>query len=89
MALLKVRSQKSEVRSQGRINCLGFINNSTYLLTNAEIMKFLEVDNPAIANHSCLIDGLIDQRAFTLESVDINQQMKLLALMLSTYLNTV
>ncbi len=41
----------------------------------------------AIANHvSCLIDGLISQRAFDPESVDIQQQMELLAQMLSAYL---
>ena len=52
------------------------------------IMKFLGVDDYAIANHvSCLIDGLIYQRAFTFESVDIEQQMELLALMLAAYLD--
>lgn len=55
-----------------------------------EIMTFLGIDNPAIANHiSCLIDGLIYQRAFTTEVVAIEKQMELLALMLSTYLNSI
>ena len=53
-----------------------------------EIMKFLGIANLAIANHvSCLIDGFIYQRAFTSESVDIEQQMELLALMLAAYLD--
>ncbi len=52
------------------------------------IMQFLGIDNPAIANHvSCLIDGLISQRAFDPESVSIKGQMELLAQMLSAYLD--
>ncbi len=51
------------------------------------IEQFLGIDNQAIANHvSCLIDGLISQRAFAPESVSIKEQMELLAQMLSTYL---
>ena len=53
-----------------------------------EIMKFLKIENRAIANHvSCLIDGLIYQRAFTCETVDIKEQMKLLASILTIYLD--
>ena len=55
-----------------------------------EIMEFLRVDDLAIASHvSCLIDGLIYQRAFSPETVDIKEQTKLLALMLSAYLNRI
>lgn len=51
------------------------------------IMQFLGIDNQAISNHvSCLIDGLISQRAFAPESVAISEQMELLAQMLSAYL---
>jgi AcrR family transcriptional regulator len=53
----------------------------------AEIMQFLGTENQKIANHvSCLIDGLISQRAFEPESVEIEEQMELLAQMLSVYL---
>jgi AcrR family transcriptional regulator len=53
-----------------------------------EIMKFLRVDDPAIANHvSCFIDGLIYQRAFSPKTVEIDRQVKLLALMLDAYMN--
>ena len=53
-------------------------------------MEFLGIEDRAIANHvSCLIDGLIYQRAFTSESVKIEQQMKLLASMLTAYLNSI
>ncbi len=52
------------------------------------IMQFLGIDNQGISNHvSCLIDGLIFQRAFDPESVGIEQQMELLAQMLSAYLD--
>jgi AcrR family transcriptional regulator len=55
-----------------------------------EIMTFLQIDDPAIANHvSCLIDGLIYQRAFTPEVVAIEKQMELLGLMLSAYFNKI
>ena len=54
------------------------------------IMEFLGVEDRQIANHvSCLIDGLIYQRAFTPESVSIERQMKLLASMLTVYLNSI
>ena len=52
-----------------------------------EIMVFLDIEDKAIANHvSCLIDGLIYQRAFSPETVAIDKQMELLASMLSAYL---
>jgi AcrR family transcriptional regulator len=55
-----------------------------------EIMTFLAIDDPAIANHvSCLIDGLIYQRAFTPEVVGIEKQMELLGSMLSAYFNKI
>jgi hypothetical protein len=53
-------------------------------------MRFLGIDDPAIANHvSCLIDGLIYQRAFTPEVVAIEKQMELLGLMISAYFNKI
>ena len=59
----------------------------SYKRYQEEIMKFLSIDNKAIVNHvSCLIDGLISQRAFDPESVSIKEQMELLAQMLSVYL---
>ena len=58
----------------------------SYKRYQEEMMKFLDLDDIAIANHiSCFIDGLISQRAFAPELVDIQQQMDLLAQMLSAY----
>jgi AcrR family transcriptional regulator len=55
-----------------------------------EIMTFLAIDDSVIANHvSCLIDGLIYQRAFTPEVVAIEKQMELLGSMLSAYFNKI
>ena len=60
----------------------------SYKRYQEEMMNFLGINNRAIANHvACLIDGLISQRALDPESVDLQQQMDLLAQMLSTYLD--
>ena len=56
MALLRVRSREglvrtqSEVRSQGKINYLGFINNSTYLL----IKSYFDLPTPIKLYFDCL-----------------------------------
>ncbi|MDJ0635978.1 MAG: TetR/AcrR family transcriptional regulator [Xenococcaceae cyanobacterium MO_188.B29] len=60
----------------------------SYKRYQEEMMKFLGINDLAIAQHvSCLIDGLISQRALDPESVDLRQQIDLLAQMLSTYLD--
>ncbi|VEP11428.1 TetR family transcriptional regulator [Hyella patelloides LEGE 07179] len=61
----------------------------SYKRYQEETMEFLGIYDLAIANHiSCFIDGLIFQRAFDPESLDIQQQMDLLAKMLSAYLSS-
>ncbi|MGK7918157.1 MAG: TetR/AcrR family transcriptional regulator [Prochloraceae cyanobacterium] len=58
----------------------------SYKRYQEEIMKFLRIDDRALANHvCCLIDGVISQRAFALESVRLEEQIELLAQMLSLY----
>lgn len=60
----------------------------SYKRYQEEIMKFLDIEDRAIANHlSCLIDGLLLQQTFSPELVSISEQMELLAQMLSTYLD--
>ena len=60
----------------------------SHLRYQQEIMAFLCLEDRAIALYvSCLIDGLIYQRAFASDLVDLEAQMKLLAQMLSAYLN--
>ena len=60
---------------------------SSYKRYQEEVTKFLGIENKAIANHvCCLIDGLIFQRAFAPGLVAFEEQMELLAQMLSTYL---
>lgn len=59
----------------------------SFLRYQREIMTFLDLEDKAIADCvSCLIDGLIYQRAFAPETVAIDKQMELLASMLSVYL---
>ena len=60
---------------------------SSYKRYQEEVTKFLSIENKAIANHvCCLIDGLIFQRAFAPGLVAFEEQMELLAQMLSIYL---
>ncbi len=60
---------------------------SSYKRYQEEVTKFLGIENKAIANHvCCLIDGLIFQRAFAPGLVAFEEQMELLAQMLSIYL---
>lgn len=59
----------------------------SYKRYQEEIMRFLDLEDRVIANHiTCSIDGLISQRAFAPESVDLQQQIELLARMVSSYL---
>ncbi len=52
-----------------------------------ELVEFLGIDNVAIANHiSASIDGLMLQLTYTPELVNFEEQMELLAQMLSVYL---
>ena len=54
------------------------------------IMRFLDLDNRAIARHViCLLEGLLLEQAFNPESVSFTQQMSLLAEMLSAYLEKI
>lgn len=60
----------------------------SYQRYQEEMMKFLGIDDIAIANHiSCLIDGLLLQLTYTPEFVDFEAQIKLLARMVSAYLD--
>lgn len=59
----------------------------SYKRYQEETIKFLGINNHAIANHiACLIDGLILQQTFVPELVSIEEQMELLATMLVAYL---
>ncbi len=59
----------------------------SYKLYRDEINKFLGIDNIAIVDHiSAAIDGLFIQRVFAPELVNFEEQIKLLAQMLSRYL---
>ncbi|MDJ0596802.1 MAG: TetR/AcrR family transcriptional regulator [Pleurocapsa sp. MO_226.B13] len=59
----------------------------SYQRYQEEMMKSLGTDNIAIANHiCCLIDGLILQLTYTPELVNFEEQIKLLAQMLTAYL---
>jgi AcrR family transcriptional regulator len=60
----------------------------SYKRYQEEMMQFLGISNRVLINQiSCLIDGLILQQAFAPELVSIEEQMELLAAMLSAYLD--
>ena len=53
-----------------------------------EIMYFLDIEKPEIANHiSCLLDGLIFQRILDPQLVSIDEQMELVAQILDSLRN--
>ncbi len=59
----------------------------SYKRYQKELVEFLGIDNMAIANHiSASIDGLMLQLTYTPELVNFEEQIELLAQMLSAYL---
>lgn len=75
--------QQPELEQQQIVEAI----KKSYQRYQEEMMKSLDINNIAIANHiSCLIDGLMLQLTYTPELVAFEEQIELLAQMLSAHL---